>query len=95
MRDRFNVEGVLISPDHYINGDRVSSEQTFETRCPFDWDNLLGHMSRGSSQTADLAVTAATNAFPAWAALTPHERSTHLHKLAAVSYTHLTLPTKA
>jgi len=82
MRPRFNVEGVEISPDHFINGERVSSDETFETRCPFDWDNLLGNISRGTVETADLAVTAAENAFPAWAALTPKERANHLHKLA-------------
>ena len=88
MRPRFNVEGVSISPDHFIGGQRVTSDKTFQTRCPFNWDNLLGNISQGTEQTADLAVTAATDAFPAWAALTPKERSVHLHKLADVIEEH-------
>jgi hypothetical protein len=41
MRNRFMIEGVSVSPDHFINGKRVSSPSTFETRCPFDWANKL------------------------------------------------------
>ncbi len=82
MRPRFDVEGVSISPDHFIGGQRVSSDKTFQTRCPFNWDHLLGQMSRGDAQTAKLAVDAAEAAFPTWAALTAKERGAHLHKLA-------------
>ncbi|MCJ9427961.1 aldehyde dehydrogenase [Kordiimonas marina] len=82
MRERFTVGDVSISPDHYIGGKRVSSAETFETRSPMDWNLLLGNISRGDAETADLAVTAATDAFPAWAALTPKERGAYLHRLA-------------
>ena len=74
MRPRFNVEGVSISPDHFIGGQRVTSDKTFQTRCPFNWDHLLGQISRGDAQTAKLAVDAAEAAFPAWASLTAKER---------------------
>ena len=88
MRPRITVEGVSISPDHFINGKRVSSKDTFETRSPFEWDNLLGEISRGDAETAGLAITAAQDAFPAWAALTPQERGAYLHKLADVIEEH-------
>lgn len=82
MRQRIDIEGVLVSPDHFIGGERVSSPNTFETRCPFDWDRQLADISLGDAETARLAVDAATKAFPGWAALTPAERGAHLHRLA-------------
>lgn len=80
--NRFDVEGVAVSPDHYIGGQRVSSPETFETRSPMNWSLVLGHMARGDAQTADRALAAASEAFPAWAALTPAERGAYLHRLA-------------
>ncbi|WP_144094781.1 aldehyde dehydrogenase [Croceicoccus sediminis] len=82
MRDRIDIGGVSVSPDHFIGGKRVSSPRTFETRCPFDWDRKLADISLGDADTANQAVEAATKAFPAWAALCQAERSAHLHRLA-------------
>lgn len=82
MTNRFNVSGVMVSGDHYINGKRVSSENTFESRSPMDWGKVLGHVAKGDEYIANLAVTAATNAFPDWAGLTPSERGVYLHRLA-------------
>lgn len=82
MTTRIDIAGHLVSPDHYIGGRRVSSAATFETRCPFDWSWKLADIARGDAQTADLAVSAATAAFPAWAALSPAERGAYLHRLA-------------
>jgi betaine-aldehyde dehydrogenase/5-carboxymethyl-2-hydroxymuconic-semialdehyde dehydrogenase len=82
MRNRFMIEGVSVSPDHFINGKRVSSPSTFETRCPFDWTNKLADVSSGDAETAALAVTAATNAFPVWANMTSAERGKYLHRLS-------------
>lgn len=82
MAERIMVEGVNVSPDHYIGGKRVGSPTTFETRCPFDWDIKLADVARGDEETARQAVEAATAAFPAWAALTPAERAAYLHRLA-------------
>jgi betaine-aldehyde dehydrogenase/5-carboxymethyl-2-hydroxymuconic-semialdehyde dehydrogenase len=47
-----------------------------------DWDILLANVARGDKSTAKLAVDAATEAFPAWAALSPDQRSVYLHRLA-------------
>jgi betaine-aldehyde dehydrogenase/5-carboxymethyl-2-hydroxymuconic-semialdehyde dehydrogenase len=60
----------------------VASNATFEVRSPLDWDWLLSEVSRGDALTADLAVTAAVEAFPAWAALTPKQRAEPLNRLA-------------
>jgi betaine-aldehyde dehydrogenase/5-carboxymethyl-2-hydroxymuconic-semialdehyde dehydrogenase len=82
MRDRVMIEGVAVSPDHFIGGKRVSSAETFETRCPFSWETKLADVARGDAATAALAVDAANRAFPAWAALSPAERGAVLHRLA-------------
>jgi len=79
---RAEVSDIAISPDHYIGGKRVESGSTFQVRSPLDWDWKLADMARGDALTADRAVTAAVDAFPAWSALTPRERAEHLHRLA-------------
>ncbi|WP_126173812.1 aldehyde dehydrogenase [Altericroceibacterium xinjiangense] len=82
MRERINIDGVSVSPDHFIGGKRVSSPETFETRCPFEWERKLADVSLGDAGIARQAVQAATDAFPAWAALSPKERAVYLHRLA-------------
>lgn len=79
---RSEVSDVAVSPDHFIGGKRVGSAQTFEVRSPLDWDWKLADVARGDALTADLAVTAAVDAFPGWSALTPKRRAEHLHRLA-------------
>jgi len=79
---RVDVDGVSVSPDHYINGERIASSRTFEDRSPLDWTWKLADVARAGSVEADLAVTAAEAAFPAWAALTVDERATYLERLA-------------
>jgi acyl-CoA reductase-like NAD-dependent aldehyde dehydrogenase len=82
MRERVNIEGVSVSPDHFIGGKRVSSAATFETRCPFDWELKLADVARGDADTAALAVDSAAQAFPAWAALSAGERGACLNRLS-------------
>lgn len=88
MSERFEVDGVSVSGDHFINGERVSSPERFETRSPGDWNRLLGTVARGDATTADQAVTAATDAFPVWAAMTPAERGAIMHRLADLILEH-------
>jgi acyl-CoA reductase-like NAD-dependent aldehyde dehydrogenase len=76
-----NVAGVEVSPDHYINGERVASAATFTTISPID-GQPLGEVSRAGAQEVDAAARAAHDAFPAWAALGPVGRAEHLHRLA-------------
>jgi len=77
-----DVAGVLVSPDHLIGGARVSSPRTFEDRSPLDWSWKLADVARGDASTAAAAVSAAVDAFPAWAALGPVRRGELLHRLA-------------
>jgi betaine-aldehyde dehydrogenase/5-carboxymethyl-2-hydroxymuconic-semialdehyde dehydrogenase len=79
---RVDIDGVSVSPDHYINGERIASSHTFEDRSPLDWTWKLADVSRASSVEADLAVTAAEAAFPTWAALPLEERTSYLDRLA-------------
>ncbi len=80
--NRVVVEGVAVSPDHLIGGERVSSPATFEDRSPLDWSWKLADIARGDAATADAAVTAAVDAFPGWASIGPDGRAKHLHRLA-------------
>ena len=79
---RIDVDGVSVSPDHYIDGQRVSSPETFETRSPLDWNWKLADVARGDQAAASAAADAATRAFPAWSALTPEERGAFMSRLA-------------
>jgi betaine-aldehyde dehydrogenase/5-carboxymethyl-2-hydroxymuconic-semialdehyde dehydrogenase len=79
---RVAVDGVDVSPDHFINGRRVSSPRTFEDRSPLDWSWKLADVARASALEADLAVSAALEAFPAWAALGVEGRGVYLDRLA-------------
>ena len=79
--ERISVAGVDVSPDHFIGGERVASEDTFTDLSPID-EQPLGEIARGGQREADLAVAAATEAFPAWAALGASGRAAYLHRLA-------------
>ena len=79
---RAEISDTAVSPDHYIAGKRVPSQGTFEVRSPLDWDWRLAEVARADSLTADQAVTAAVEAFPAWAALPAKERAETLFRLA-------------
>ena len=79
---RIDVGGVQVSPEHYIGGARVGSPTTFEDRSPLDWNLKLADVARGDAATADAAISAAVEAFPAWAALGPAVRGVLLRRLA-------------
>ena len=72
-----------ISTDHYINGKRVSSANTFTDISPID-GSVLGEVSAGGAKEVDMAVKAAQEAFPAWAALGPEGRLPYLDRLAHI-----------
>jgi betaine-aldehyde dehydrogenase/5-carboxymethyl-2-hydroxymuconic-semialdehyde dehydrogenase len=81
------IAGVRVSGDHWIGGERVASASSFTDISPID-ERPLGEIARGGEREARLAVAAATAAFPAWAALGPAGRATHLHRLADVIEAH-------
>ncbi len=70
-----------VSPDHYIGGERVASAGRFLDVSPID-EQPLAEVARGGAREADLALEAAENAFPAWAALGPDGRAAYLSRLA-------------
>ncbi|MEO8968740.1 MAG: aldehyde dehydrogenase [Solirubrobacteraceae bacterium] len=80
---RAEVEGVSVPLDHYIDGRRVRSQERFAVHSPIDWDGWeLGRVSAGGRPEVDLAVAAARNAFPSWAALGSAGRLEVLTRLA-------------
>jgi betaine-aldehyde dehydrogenase/5-carboxymethyl-2-hydroxymuconic-semialdehyde dehydrogenase len=80
--ERTSVGGVEVATGHFINNRRVSSRSTFEDRSPLDWSLKLADVARGNAHDAELAVSAALDAFPAWAALSVKERGKYLRRLA-------------
>lgn len=76
-----DIEGYKISPDHYIDGRRVSADETFELFCPID-QRLLGRVAEGGADHVDAAIQAAERAFPAWAALNAAQRKPYLDRFA-------------
>lgn len=86
--ERAVVEGVAVSGDHLIAGERVPSPTTFEDRSPLDWSWKLADIARGDEATAQAAVAAATDAFPAWAARSAAERGALLRRLADLIEAH-------
>lgn len=76
-----DVAGVAVSPDHYIDGRRVPSTETFEVRCPID-GSLLGRVAEGLPEHVEAAIAAAQRAFPAWSALGAAERKPMLDRFA-------------
>jgi acyl-CoA reductase-like NAD-dependent aldehyde dehydrogenase len=77
-----DVAGIAVSPDHYIDGRRVASSETFELRSPID-QALLGKVSEGQDAHVDAAIAAAAKAFPAWSALSAAQRKPCLDRFAA------------
>jgi len=75
------VAGVTVDTRHFINGERVASDDTFTNTSPIDGSNL-GEIARGGQREIDLAVAAARAAFPGWAATSPQDRAAILHKIA-------------
>jgi aminomuconate-semialdehyde/2-hydroxymuconate-6-semialdehyde dehydrogenase len=75
------VAGVQVDTRHYIGGRRVESESTFRNSSPID-GSFLGDIARGGPSEVDLAVAAATEAFPVWSAMPPVERAAILNRIA-------------
>lgn len=82
QNNRVNIDGVSVSTEHYINGQRIGSPSTFEVRSPLEWSQKLADIARGDQDTADAAVSAALKAFPQWAGLSCQERAVYLNRLA-------------
>jgi betaine-aldehyde dehydrogenase/5-carboxymethyl-2-hydroxymuconic-semialdehyde dehydrogenase len=81
MSGHVEVAGVSVSTEHFIGGERVSSDTTFTDVSPIT-EEPIAEVCRGGRHEADRAVGAAEQAFPAWAALGPAGRAEVLHRLA-------------
>ncbi|MGJ7490795.1 aldehyde dehydrogenase family protein [Variovorax sp. ZT4R33] len=76
-----DVAGIAVSPDHYIDGRRVASDQHFELQSPID-QRVLGRIAEGTAEHVEAAIVAAQKAFPAWSAMTAAERKPLLDRFA-------------
>lgn len=76
-----HVSGVAVDTRHWIGGERVAGSAEFDDVSPLD-GTVIARVSRGGATEVDAAVTAATAAFPAWAATSPAERAVVLHRVA-------------
>jgi betaine-aldehyde dehydrogenase/5-carboxymethyl-2-hydroxymuconic-semialdehyde dehydrogenase len=81
--ERITIAGVDVSPHHFIGGKRVASSKRFTVKSPID-ESVLGEVSAGGEEEVDMAVRAAAEAFPEWAALGPKGRGPLLRKLASI-----------
>lgn len=80
---RVSVAGVDVSPDHYIDGERVTSARTFDDISPID-ESVLAHVAAGGPEEVARAVAAAERAFPQWASLGPAGRLPYLARFAGI-----------
>lgn len=76
------IDGVSVSPHHFINGERVASDSSFEVRSPLDWNMKLADVSRGDRQIADRAVAASVDGFRQWSSISIGKRVEVLLRLA-------------
>ena len=68
------VEGVEVSTDHWIGGERVASASTFSDISPID-ETPIADVARGGADEADAAVDAAKKGFETWGAMAPKQRA--------------------
>lgn len=81
MTAALDIAGIAVSPDHYIDGQRVPSAERFALHSPID-QRLLGEVCEGGEAAAEAAIAAAARAFPAWSAMTAAERLPYLERFA-------------
>ena len=75
------VEGIEVSTDHWIGGERVSSTATFADVSPID-EEPIAEVARGGADEVDQAVVAASAATETWSSMPPKERAETLHRIA-------------
>ena len=74
----------LVETNLYIGGEprSASGGEIYPLHNPARPSELVGHAARASHDDVDLAVKAAHEAFPGWAALSYQERGDYLNKIA-------------
>ena len=75
----------LVETQLFIDGAAgpASNGETYDIFNPARPSELVGRAASGTPDDVEVAVKAAHRAFPAWAALSYHERAEILHKVAA------------
>lgn len=81
MSQMIDIDGHQISGDHYYGGRREASAGIFEVFSPID-QRILGEVAEASADQVSAAVSAAVEAFPAWAALGAAGRKPYLDRFA-------------
>jgi aminomuconate-semialdehyde/2-hydroxymuconate-6-semialdehyde dehydrogenase len=74
------VEGVEVSPDHWIGGQRVGSSEAFADVSPID-EEIIAEVASADAREASAAVEAAGSAFETWGRTPPRERARLLHAI--------------
>ena len=74
------VEGVEVSTEHWIGGERLASGSTFTDISPID-ETPIAEVARGGADEAAQAVEAAKGGFEAWGSTAPKERAEVLHRV--------------
>jgi aminomuconate-semialdehyde/2-hydroxymuconate-6-semialdehyde dehydrogenase len=80
LSGRVEVEGVEVSTEHWIGGERVASGSTFSTISPID-ETTIAEVARGGGEEADRAVEAAKKGFETWGSMSLKERAEILHRV--------------
>jgi aminomuconate-semialdehyde/2-hydroxymuconate-6-semialdehyde dehydrogenase len=75
-----SVEGVEVSPDHWIGGQRVGSSEAFADVSPID-EEVIAQVARADAREAGAAVAAARSAFETWGRTPPEDRARLLHAI--------------
>lgn len=81
MSHCIDIDGIRVSTDHFIDGQRVASPERFADHSPID-GRLIGEIASGLQEHCNAAIEAAQRAFPAWAALGPARRAELLNRFA-------------
>ena len=75
------IEGVEVSTEHWIGGERAGSTTTFDDVSPID-ETAIAQVARGGEAEVDAAVRAARAGFESWGSRPPAERAAVLHRVA-------------
>jgi 5-carboxymethyl-2-hydroxymuconic-semialdehyde dehydrogenase len=75
------VEGITISTEHWIGGERVSSSDAFDDVSPID-EQPIAEIARADASEVDRAVDAARSASTTWGSMPPKARAEVLHRIA-------------
>ncbi|HLA92898.1 MAG TPA: aldehyde dehydrogenase [Actinomycetota bacterium] len=76
-----SVEGIEVSTEHWIGGERIGSSGAFADVSPID-ESTLAEVARGTAEDADRAVDAARAATETWGRTSPKQRGEVLHRIA-------------